>query len=298
MAQQLDLELPANGRARYQLVTGLHQPACRQGGQVGRTAGAARRAVDPPRWQGGAGLVGAIVQAVAEHHVGHFIHRRQQRVLDVQLAVDHLLQRHAGIGQGAGMFRGDRQAGLRHVDQGVVHAAKRHIDVEGAELLGLDGQVQVLDEGGHHFQRHAQATAVRATGVGGYQAGGGVQHHRGLGLLHRHHAQLQQGSDHADAVAAGHRVGLVRLQHDKARVGFRAGWRQQQVDRHLQATARLQRYQAAQAVIHLVDVVHLVQHAGAGDAQYAASDDLADFAFAVHFGQLEGLFPTHGCYLT
>ncbi|MNJ60121.1 hypothetical protein D3C77_558340 [compost metagenome] len=81
-------------------------------------------------------------------------------------------------------------------------------------------------------------------------------------------------------------------------MGLRPGRRQQQVDRHLQAAARLQRHQAAQAVIHLVDVVHLVQHGGAWDTQHAASDNLADLAFAVHFSELKGLFPTHGCYLT
>ncbi|MNE59128.1 hypothetical protein D3C80_1542050 [compost metagenome] len=73
-------------------------------------------------------------------------------MLDVQLAIDHVLQCNAGIGQGAGIFRCNGQAGLRHVDQCVVHPAKCHVDVDRAELLGVDGQVQVLDESWHHVQ--------------------------------------------------------------------------------------------------------------------------------------------------
>ena len=68
--------------------------------------------------------------------------------------------------------------------------------------------------------------------------------------------------------------------------GLRAGRRQQQVHRHLQAAAWLQRHQAAKAIVHPVDVVHLVQHGRAGDAEHTAGDHFADLALAVHLGQL------------
>ncbi|MCY1525628.1 hypothetical protein D9M68_606120 [compost metagenome] len=268
------------------MIPHLHQPPRRQGGQVGRTAGATGRAVHPPRWQGGAGLVGTVVDTMAEHHVGDVVERLEQGMPDTDLPIDHLLERDTSGCQLPRILGRDGQPHLIDVHQGVVHAAKGDVGLEGAERFRLDGHVQLLDEGRHHVQRHAQATSVCAARPGGHQAGGRVKHHCGLRLLHRQHAEFEQRGDHADAVAAGHGMGLVRLQDDEACLGFWPGRRQQQVHRHLQAAARFQHHQAAQAIVHLVDVVHLVEHGLAGYANDTAGNDLADLTFAVDIHQL------------
>ncbi len=128
---------------------------------------------------------------------------------------------------------------------------------------------------------------VRAAGAGGDEAGRRIQPHDGLRLRHRDAAGFQQRGHDADAVAAGHGVGAVGLQHDEAGIGVGAGRRDQQVDRHLGAGARLQRHEPPQAVVDLVDVVHLVEHGRAGNLRRAGHQHLADLALAMDLDQLD-----------
>jgi hypothetical protein len=68
---------------------------------------------------------------------------------------------------------------------------------------------------------------------------------------------------------------------------------QQEVDRHLEAASRLKDDEPAQAVINLIDVVHLVEHGVTGNSHDPSGDHLADLAFAVHINKLQCLFPAH-----
>ena len=56
------------------------------------------------------------------------------------------------------------------------------------------------------------------------------------------------------------------------------------------AGARLEGDEAAQAVVDLVDVVHLLEHGRAGDIRRAADDHLADLALAMDLEELDRAF--------
>ncbi|MNC61487.1 hypothetical protein D3C75_1114310 [compost metagenome] len=95
-------------------------------------------------------------------------------MLDIQLAIDHILKRYTGISQRPSVFWGDAQPGLIHIDQRVVHTSERHIDLNSTENFSLNKQVQVLDKCRHHVQRYAQAATVSALGSCGDQTSWGV----------------------------------------------------------------------------------------------------------------------------
>ncbi|MNG28431.1 hypothetical protein D3C84_1136880 [compost metagenome] len=88
-------------------------------------------------------------------------------------------------------------------------------------------------------------------------------------------------------------MSLVSLQNNEACLGLRTRRREQQIDRHLQAPARLQNHQATKAIVNLVDIVHLVEHGLTGNVEDTSSDDFADFAFAMHVDQLKRFLPAH-----
>jgi hypothetical protein len=83
------------------------------------------------------------------------------------------------------------------------------------------------------------------------------------------------------------------LQDDETRIGFRPRRRHEQIDRHVDASARLERYEAPQAVVDLVDVIHLVQHRQARNLRSSADEDLADLPLAMDLYQLKRSHPTH-----
>ena len=158
---------------------------------------------------------------------------------------------------------------------------------------GLDRLVQLLREGGDVVEADGDAAAVLAPGARHHQARRGIQADDGLRLPHRNAAGLEQSRHHAHAVAAGHRMGAIRLQHDEAGVGVGPGGREQQVDRHLGAGARLVGHEPPQAAVDMVDVVHLVEHGRAWNFRRAADDHLADLALAMDLDQLERTRPAH-----
>ena len=185
------------------------------------------------------------------------------------------------------------EADLVDVDDGVVDAAEGDVGLEGAPGRRLDPAVQRLGEAGNVVEADLEAAAVRAAGARDDEAGGGIEAHDGLRLAHRDPAGLQQRGHHADAVAARHGVRAVGLQHHEAGVGAGPRRRQQQVQRHLRTGARLQRHEAAQAVVDRVDVVHLVEHGRARNLRRAADDHLADLALAVDLDDVERVWPRH-----
>jgi len=88
-------------------------------------------------------------------------------------------------------------------------------------------------------------------------------------------------------------MAAVRLHHDETGVRVRPGRRQQQIDRHVRIAARLAQREAAEPVVHLVQMPHLVAHGGAGYARYAAGDHLADLAFGMGADDRQHLRPAH-----
>ena len=157
----------------------------------------------------------------------------------------------------------------------------------------LDRLVQLFHERGDIVEADRHAAAILAPGARHHEARRRVQAHDGLRLAHRNPAGLEQSRHDAHAVAAGHGVRAIRLQHDEAGVGVGAGGRDQQVDRHLGAGARLVRHEPPQAAVDGVDVVHLVEHGRARNLRRTADDHLADLALAVDLDQLERTRPGH-----
>ncbi len=127
----------------------------------------------------------------------------------------------------------------------------------------------------------------------GDEACRGIQADDGFRFDHFHPPGFQQGGHDADAVAAGHRMGAIRLQHDEAGVGIRPRRRDQEIHRHCSAGAGLKGDELSEAVIHRIDMIHFLQGRGTWNIGCATDDDLADLTLAMDLENLDRAFPLH-----
>ena len=139
---------------------------------------------------------------------------------DVDDAIQVAMDPAGCIGQRAGLLRLDAKPHLARIDERVVDAAKRDIDADLAQFRDIDRNVQVLDKAWNHVERNPLAFAVCACCAGGHQSRRRIQPDHGLRLAHGDHARFQQHGCDADAVGAGHGMGLVALEDDEAGIGF------------------------------------------------------------------------------
>lgn len=76
-------------------------------------------------------------------------------------------------------------------------------------------------------------------------------------------------------------MGFARPQDDESGVGIVASWRQQQSHRHLGPSTRFVEPKSTNAVVHLIDLVHLLENQFARYSEYTTRDDVADFALGM-----------------
>jgi hypothetical protein len=78
-----------------------------------------------------------------------------------------------------------------------------------------------------------------------------------------------------------------------AGIGFRPGWRQEQVDRHLGEAARLGQEEAPEPVVRAVQMPHLVGHGPAGNGDHTTGDHAPDLALRVGSDDRQRPGPAH-----
>ncbi|MBG6166525.1 hypothetical protein IWQ54_006220 [Labrenzia sp. EL_195] len=86
---------------------------------------------------------------------------------------------------------------------------------------------------------------------------------------------------------------FVGLKDNETRVGGRITGRNHQVDGLVHRAPWFKTDKAAQAVVHLVDIVPFIGHRNVRNVLNSGCYNLAYFALAMNVEKLKGLFPAH-----
>lgn len=214
---------------------------------------------------------------------------------DGHLAIDEILQHHAGLHEcrSVGLF--DRRVDLADIDQRVENAAIADVGLDLSPVRCVDLDIQFVDEGRNHGEFHLLTAAVVAGSRRLHQAGCGFQRDDGFRLLHLDDAGFQESGCHTDGVRAGARMRLVRLQDDEGRIRIGMLRRQQQVDRTDRRTTRLKAEEATKFLTLGISVqpVKLSGDRLTRNLRHAADRDLADLTFGMNIQKLDRALPSH-----
>ena len=200
--------------------------------------------------------------------------RMRHRVLVARGLPDHL----ADADDVAGLVRGQAHPECGGVRHRVGHAAVGDVHRQGAEPGDLHRDVEGEGERRNVLERDEPGLAAFDLGPDRDQPRRRLEHELGEGLVHGHHAGLDEDGGHADRVAARHRRVLALFHDDEAGGGPRVGGWQDHVAAHRGVPARFAQHAKPDVVVVLREVGHLLEHGRPGDVGDTADDDATRFA--------------------